>query len=71
MRSIHCKRKKKEEYFKPMKIAIDCRWSEKSGIGAFFDGILPYLKKSTNELFLFGTNEIPCAVKTFSVKEIF
>lgn len=71
MRSIHCKRKKKEEYFKPMKIAIDCRWSGKSGIGAFFDGILPYLKKSTNELFLFGTNEIPCAVKTFSVKEIF
>ena len=53
-----------------MKIAIDCRMSGKSGIGAFLDGILPYLKKSENELFLFGTNEIPCDVKPFSIKEI-
>ena len=55
-----------------MKIAVDCRMSGKSGIGTFLDEILPYLKSSENELFLFGTKEsTPCNVKTFSLKEMF
>lgn len=55
-----------------MKIAVDCRMSGKSGIGTFLDEILPYLKKSGHELFLFGGKEsVPCNVKTFSLKEMF
>lgn len=54
-----------------MKIAVDCRMSGKSGIGTFLDEILPHLKSSGNELFLFGTKEsTPCNVKTFSLKEM-
>lgn len=46
--------------------------SGKSGIGAFIDGILPYLKSSGHELFCFGGNEEnQCDVKTFSLREIF
>ena len=55
-----------------MKIAVDCRMSGKSGIGTFLDEILPYLKNSGNELFLFGSKEgESCNVKTFSLKEMF
>lgn len=55
-----------------MKIAVDCRMSGKSGIGAFIDGILPYLKSSGHELFCFGGNEEnSCSIKTFSLREIF
>ena len=46
--------------------------SGKSGIGTFLDEILPYLKNSGNELFLFGSKEgESCNVKTFSLKEMF
>ena len=35
-----------------MKIAVDCRMSKKSGIGAFIDGILPYFLSSNNDFLL-------------------
>ena len=34
------------------RIAVDCRMSGKSGIGAFIDGILPFFIRSGNELLL-------------------
>ena len=40
-----------------MKIAIDCRMSKKSGIGAFIDGILPYFLSSNNDFLLIFSNE--------------
>lgn len=52
-----------------MRIAIDCRMSGKSGIGAFIDSMLPTFKQSGHELLLIGKDE-PCAVKPFSVKEM-
>lgn len=64
-----------------MKIAIDCRMSGKSGIGAFFDGILPFIIDSGNEILLIGgkntfsekgnVNHLDCDIKTFSIKEMF
>lgn len=64
-----------------MKIAIDCRMSGKSGIGAFFDGILPYIIDSGNEILLIGgknnfsdrknVTHLECDVGTFSLKEMF
>ena len=40
-----------------MKIAVDCRMSKKSGIGAFIDGILPYFLSSNNDFLLIFSNE--------------
>ena len=40
-----------------MKIAVDCRMSKKSGIGAFIDGILPYFFSSNNDFLLIFSNE--------------
>ena len=37
-----------------MKIAVDCRMCGKSGIGAFIDGILPYLVSSEHHFLLLG-----------------
>ena len=53
-----------------MKIVLDCRWCKKSGIGAFIDGILPYLLKTDNEFRLLGLSDLPCDVKPFSLKEL-
>ncbi len=69
-----------------MKLAVDCRMSGKSGIGTFFDGILPYLYKDLEKLVLIGFDDsviedkknmfpnaqfISCSVKMFSLKELF
>ena len=40
-----------------MKIAVDCRMSGQSGIGAFIDGILPYFLSSDNDFLLIFSNE--------------
>lgn len=69
-----------------MKIVLDCRWCKKSGIGAFIDGILPYLLKTDNEFTLLGLESLseelkahsnpakitflPCDIKPFSIKEL-
>ena len=34
-----------------MKIAVDMRMSGKSGIGTFFDELLPYFKESQHEFY--------------------
>lgn len=54
-----------------MKIAVDCRMSGKSGIGAFIDGILPYFVKSNNELLLIGLteNKIPDTLKNIKISD--
>lgn len=39
------------------KIAIDCRMCGKSGIGAFIDGILPYILATDNEFLLLGLDK--------------
>ena len=49
-----------------MKIAVDMRMSGKSGIGTFFDELLPYFKESQHEFYFSNPN-----VKTFSIKEMF
>lgn len=69
-----------------MKLAIDCRMSGKSGIGTFFDGILPHLYRSIENLVLIGFDDevieakkslfqnarfISCSIKMFSIKELF
>ncbi|MCR5290550.1 MAG: glycosyltransferase family 4 protein [Treponema sp.] len=62
-----------------MKLAIDCRMCGKSGIGAFIDGILPYLIESDTVLLLIGYTQavakptvsiIPCDIPVFSLKEM-
>ena len=40
-----------------MKIAVDCRMSGQSGIGAFIDGILPYFLSSDNDFLIIFSNE--------------
>lgn len=40
-----------------MKIAIDCRMIDSSGIGTYLSGILPYLLKEKNEYLLIGSKE--------------
>ena len=64
-----------------MKICIDCRFSGKSGIGSFIDGLLPHFASSCDELFLLGEPSdssladkknihiIFCDIKAFSLKE--
>lgn len=47
-----------------MKIAVDLRMKGKSGIGAFIDGVLPYLLESQNEFMLLGVTE-----NSFSAEE--
>lgn len=68
-----------------MKIAIDCRMSGKSGIGAYLDALLPYFLQ-THECLLFGDidrlefitkdveivadlNIIDCTIKPFSIRD--
>ena len=66
-----------------MKISIDCRMINSSGIGVYLCGILPFFLQSENEFLLLGnpaqlqsyssyTNVkiINCNVKTFSIKEL-
>ena len=50
-----------------MKIAVDCRMSKKSGIGAFIDGILPYFLSSNNDFLLIFSNEN----KDFSLPQLY
>lgn len=40
-----------------MKIAVDCRMTGKSGIGAFLDGILPYFVQSENSFLFLCLND--------------
>lgn len=66
-----------------MQIAIDCRMSGKSGIGSYFDALLPYFIKDF-ECLLIGSNSIiekykscpgvtlcECTIEPFSVQELF
>lgn len=66
-----------------MKLAVDCRMSGKSGIGSYFDSLIPFFIKNY-ECFLFGSENqiknfrtygnfdfLPCDTETFSLKEIF
>ena len=65
-----------------MKIAIDCRMINSSGIGTYLSGILPYLLKEKHKFLLIGSKEklikynemnnvevLDCDIKIFSLKE--
>jgi glycosyltransferase involved in cell wall biosynthesis len=68
-----------------MKISIDCRMIDSSGIGVYLKGCLPFFLDSSNDFLLFGDSKkireltkshtniqiINCAIKTFSVRELF
>lgn len=66
-----------------MRIAVDCRMSGKSGIGSYFDALLPYFVQNFECLLIkFPDTTLPCnipkntevcecAVSPFSIKELF
>ncbi|MDR0400154.1 MAG: glycosyltransferase family 4 protein [Treponema sp.] len=68
-----------------MRIAIDCRFIESSGVGVYLQGCLPYFFASAHSFVLIGPREriapfteghdncsiIDCSVKPFSVAELF
>ena len=67
-----------------MIITIDCRMLNSSGVGAYLQGILPYLINSKYDILLFGNKKninslfpnlnaeiIECNIKPFSIKELF
>ena len=67
-----------------MKIAIDCRMINSSGVGIYLQGVLPYLLKSHNDFLLLGNtsdlqlfksytnvNILQCNIKPFSIKDLF
>jgi len=67
-----------------MKIAVDCRMIDSSGVGVYFRGILPFFLQSGNDLLLLGNEArltsfasnanvkiIECTIKPFSLKELF
>jgi glycosyltransferase involved in cell wall biosynthesis len=71
--------------FGPVKIAVDCRHLDSSGIGAYLRGCLPYFLASNHTFLLIGQAEkirpftegrdncliLGCSVKPFSVTELF
>lgn len=68
-----------------MKIAVDCRWLDSSGVGSYLRGCLPYFLASVHSFVLIGQAEkigpfteghgnclvIDCPVKPFSIAELF
>ncbi|MDR2078338.1 MAG: glycosyltransferase family 4 protein [Treponema sp.] len=68
-----------------MKIAVDCRYLDSSGLGAYLRGCLPYFLASAHSFLLIGQAEkirplaeghcncriIDCPVKPFSITELF
>lgn len=68
-----------------MKLIIDCRMFNASGIGVYIRGCLPYFLASSHHCILLGDTDqlspllkpyqnaecIPCAIKPFSVRELF
>jgi glycosyltransferase involved in cell wall biosynthesis len=68
-----------------VKIAVDCRYLDSSGLGAYLRGCLPYLLASNHAFLLIGPAKkiryfaegrdncsiINCSVKPFSIRELF
>ena len=65
-----------------MKIVVDCRFIDSSGIGSYLRGILPFFLKTNHDFILLGNveklsafssdkNIIECNIKPFSFKELF
>ncbi|MFP3089882.1 glycosyltransferase family 4 protein [Treponema sp. TIM-1] len=68
-----------------MKLLIDCRMIDSSGIGVYIRGCLPYFLDSSHQCILLGDAEkltplikpyqnaecIPCTIKPFSLQELF